>query len=153
MMKYEHYTDSFVYHMEQTTAYCKEKGEQYLKSISSGLTLDQFIAVDILSINPGICQMDLAKVILKDRVYTSRLINALEEKGLAERRLETKGKRPVNKLYLTKEGEKLLSELQEELQEVYEEAFKDFDKKELEATINGILKLKECISKFTVMPL
>lgn len=153
MIKYEHYTDNFIYHMEQTTAYFKEKGEQCLKNMNAGLTLDQFIAVDILSINPGICQMDLAKVILKDRVYTSRLINALEEKGLAERRLETKGKRPVNKLYLTKEGEKLLSELQEELQEVCEEVFKDFDSKELEATINGILKLKECISKYTVMPL
>lgn len=152
-MEYEHYTENLLYHMEQTIVYCKEKGEQYLKSINSGLTLDQFITLDRLAINPGLCQMDLAKIILKDRVYTSRMLNILEEKGLVARRIETKGKRLVKKIYLTAEGEKIHSELQLKLRETYYEVFQDITDEEIEVIKQGVMKLKNCVSKFTIMPL
>lgn len=152
-MRYESYTDHLLYHMEQTTAYCKEKGEQYLKAINAGLTLDQFVAVDTIVNNAGICQMDLAKLMLKDRVYTSRLLSTLEESGLIERKNETKGKRLVKKLYITPEGEKIHDELEQELKETYSEVFEEITDEELETIKKGIIKLKNCISKFTIMPL
>jgi DNA-binding MarR family transcriptional regulator len=152
-MKFEHYTNNWLYQMQQTTAYCMEKGEQFLNSINAGLTLDQFITLDILSLNSGFCQMDLAKAILKDRVYTSRMLNTLEEKDLVERKIETKGKRLVKKVYLTREGERIHSELVQELEEVYIAVFKDIPDDEEEIIKNGIMKIKDCVSKYTVMPL
>lgn len=152
-MKCENFTDCWIYQMKQTIAYCQEKGEQYFKAINVGLTLEQFSALDILSYNNGICQMDLAKMILKDRVCTSRIVGALEEKGLIERRVETKGKRPVKKIYVTEEGEKIHSELKQELEEKFGDVFAEISDEEIEMISNGIQKLKNCISKFTIMPL
>lgn len=152
-MKFEHYTNNWLYQMQQTTAYCFEKGEQFLKNINSGLTLDQFITLDILSIQPGLCQMDLAKAILKDRVYTSRMINGLEDKDLVERKIETKGKRLVKKIYLTRVGKKFHSELSQELEEAYTKIFEEITDGEEEIIKNGIMKIKDCVSKYTVMPL
>lgn len=152
-MKFEHYTDNWLYQMQQTTAYCMEKGEQFLKDINAGLTLDQFITLDILSINSGFCQMDLAKAILKDRVYTSRMLNTLEDKDLVERKVETKGKRLVKKVYLTKEGKRIHSELLQELEEAYTDVFKSITDEEEKTIKKGIMKIKDCVSKFTVMPL
>lgn len=152
-MKYELFTDSVIYQMQQTTAYCIEKGEQFLKAINAGLTIDQFTTIDVLSINDGICQMDLAKIILKDRVYTSRILNTLEEKDLVERRVETKGKRMVKKLYLTDEGKRVHSELKQDLEETFNTVFAEITDEEIGTIRKGIMKLKDCISKFTIMPL
>lgn len=153
MNNIEHYTDCWLYQMEQTTLYCKEKGEQFLRDVNSGLTLDQFISLDILSVQPDICQMELAKAILKDRVYTSRMLNTLEEKGLVERTVETKGKSLVKRLNLTAEGKKLHLELQQELEEAYDAVFNQFTEEEIELITKGIMKLKDAVSKITIMPL
>ncbi len=152
-MKYEFFTDSIIYQMQQATAYCLEKGDQYLKAVNSGLTLDQFITLDVLANQEGICQMDLAKIILKDRVYTSRLVNVLEEKELIDRKLETKGKRLVKKLYLTDEGKNLHLEIKNDLEVSFNEVFSEVTDEELRSISQGIMKLKNCISKFTIMPL
>jgi len=152
-MKCENYTDSVIYQMQQTTLYCQEKGEQYFKAINAGVTLDQFSALDVLSHNSGICQMDLAKIILKDRVYASRIVGVLEEKRLIERRIETKGKRLIKGLYLTSEGEQIHSELKQELEEKFNSVFKEISDEEMEIITKGVLKLKQCLSKFTIMPL
>lgn len=152
-MKFKHYTDNWLYQMQQTTSYCFEKGEQFLKSINAGVTFDQFITLDIISISPGMCQMDLAKAILKDRVYASRMINGLEEKYLVERRNETKGKRLVKKIYLTKEGEKIHSELLRELEEIYTQVFAEITDEQQDILDEGIMRIKDCVSKYTIMPL
>lgn len=152
-MKPDHYTECLMYQMEQLTAYCHEKGEQYFKAINAGLNLDQFVVLDVLSYNNGICQMDLAKIILKDRVYTSRIVNILEEKGLIERKLETKGKRLIKGLYLTNEGKKNYNELKEELHDTYGDVFNEISDEEINTIRNGIQKLKDCIAKYIVMPL
>ena len=152
-MKYNSLTESFIYQMEQTTAYCREKGEQYLKAINAGLTIDQFVAIDILSNNSGICQMDLAKMLLRDRVYTSRILSTLEEKGLVERKIRAKGKVMIKEITLTKDGLNLHSEIKGELKAIYDKVFEEITDAEMEVISNGIMKLKDCISKFTIMPL
>ena len=74
----KHFTDSIVYLMEQTAAYCSSKGSQFFDEANLGVSYDEYIIIDTISFNIGICQRDLSKMILKDRSYTSRVLNGLE---------------------------------------------------------------------------
>ena len=109
MYKCEHYTDSIYYQLEQTAKYCKYLGMQIFQKLDLPISLDEFVILDILIDNEEICQRDLAKLILKDRPCTGRLLNSLEEKGFIERFDDTKNNRLVKKmkfiLNIFKDGE------------------------------------------------
>ena len=79
------------------------------QNLNIPLTMDEFVALDVIQANDGICQRELAKLILKDRPNTGRILNSLEEKGYVERFVDTKNNRLVRKMILTEEGiEKIL---------------------------------------------
>ena len=104
MYKCEHYTDSIYYQLEQTAKYCKYLGMQIFQKLELPISLDEFVILDILIDNEEICQRDLAKLILKDRPCTGRLLNSLEEKGFIKRFVDTKNNRLVKKMKLTSAG-------------------------------------------------
>lgn len=149
----EHYVDSIVYLIEQTSVYFNTKGAQFFEQLNIGITLDQFTAIDTISFNQGICQRDLSKLILKDRSYTSRILNTLEEKGFIERRVETKGKRLVKTLYLTQEGENIILNNQERLKNSFSNVFGDISEEEFISMRATLEKMKDSVSKFTIIPL
>lgn len=147
----EHFTDSIIYLLEQTAVYCRTKGSKFFEDLNIGLSLDQYITLDAISFNQGICQRELSKLILKDRSYTSRILNSLEESNLIERRIETKGKRLVKRLYLTQNGELIISNNQDKLKNSYLQAFETISEEEFETIRNLLEKMKNCISKYTIM--
>src|SRR5574344_1273214 len=104
MTQCEHYTDSIYYHLEQTAKYCRYLGMQVFQKLKLPVTLDEFVAMDTILTNDGICQRDLAKMILKDRPNTGRILNALEEKGYIKRYADTKNNRLVRRTELTEEA-------------------------------------------------
>ena len=104
MYKVEHFTDSIYYQIELTAKYCRSLGTQIFTKLDIPITLDEFSALDVIMLNEGICQRELAKLILKDRANTGRILNILEEKGLIERFADTKNKRLVRKMRLTDKG-------------------------------------------------
>lgn len=145
----KHYFESAIYLMEQTVIYTKIKGAQFFNELKIGVTIDQFVALDAISANENICQRDLSKLILKDRSNTGRILNILEEKGFITRALETKGKRPVKKIYITEKGKKLVEESVPRLRSAFQQVFEDVSDEEL-AVLRGILnKMKTSLSKTT----
>ena len=52
------------------------------------------------------CQRDLAKIILKDRANTGKLLDGLEKQGYITRTLSIKNNRPVKIVEITDEGRK-----------------------------------------------
>ena len=62
--KFGHFVDSFIYELEQTSTYCRERGVQFFKELDIGIAMDEYIAIDVISTNAGISQIDLAKLIL-----------------------------------------------------------------------------------------
>ena len=50
------------------------------------------------------CQRDLAKLILKDRANTGKLLDSLEKRGYVSRMLSIKNNRPVKIVEITEEG-------------------------------------------------
>ena len=88
-----HYTDSMHYELEQTSRLMNTLTNQLFKKLEITITLDEYIALDTVPINAGICQRDLAKLILKDRANTGRILNELEQKGFITRFIDTENNR------------------------------------------------------------
>ncbi len=99
-----HYTDSIHYELEQTSRLMKKLTNQLFEKLGIDLTIDEYSALDTVSVNAGICQRDLAKLILKDRANTGRILNTLEQKGFITRFIDTKNNRLVKKMGITAEG-------------------------------------------------
>lgn len=149
----EHFVNSIVYLMEQTTLYCRTKGAQFFEKLNIGITMDQYSILDTLSFNPGICQRDLSKLILKDRSFTSRLLNSLEDGNFVERKIETRGKRLIKELYLTSKGKEIIDNYHDKLKSLFLEVFKDISEDEFKAVRAGLEKMKDCMSRYTEISL
>lgn len=108
MQQEKHFINSIYYQLEQTAKYCKYWGNQLFEKLGILIPLDEFVILDTISIHGEICQRDLAKLILKDRPSTGRLLNSLEEKGLIKRFADTKNNRLVRKTKLTSKGKIIL---------------------------------------------
>lgn len=110
---FEHYAEGVFYQLELTAKYIKRMGLNYFSKLPIDIGLEEFLALDIIYLNPGICQRDLAKELLKDRASTGRILLLLESKGFVERFVTTKGNRLVRNMKLTPKGEEALVKGQE----------------------------------------
>ena len=144
-----HYTDSLIYSMEQTVVYFKIKGAQLVSALDIGVTIDQFAALDAIYCNNDICQRDLAKLLLKDRSNTGRILNILEENGFVERVADTKNNRLVRKIYLTDKGKNIIETHHEGLRAEFLKMFEDVSEEEFANLRTTLNKLKEVLSKTT----
>ena len=107
----KHFTDTIFYQVELTARYTKMLGMQLFGKLGVGLTIEEFSALDTISANEELCQRDLAKLILKDRANTGKLLDALENKGLVKRELAVKNNRPVKIVTITEKGKETYCEI------------------------------------------
>ena len=105
-----------------------------------GITHDEFVVLDTLSINDGISQIDLAKLILKGRAHTGRFLMSLEEKGLVVRSPSKKGKRLIMQNSVTAKGRLVLQKVSDYI-ERYINDMKLQDKQENAAKLIQLLRV------------
>ena len=117
MQEEKHYINSIYYQLELTAKYCKYLGAQLIDKIGFPISLDEVVTLDTLAMNGDMCQRDLAKIILKDRPSTGRILNNLEEKGYIKRIADTRNNRLIRKIILTESGKNILSEITSKLKE------------------------------------
>ena len=111
----KHFTDTIFYQIELTARYTKLLGTQLFGKLGIGLTPEEFAVLDTISANTELCQRDLAKLILKDRANTGKLLDSLEHKGYVQRDLTSKNNRPVKIVKITNNGLKIYRETYEKL--------------------------------------
>jgi DNA-binding MarR family transcriptional regulator len=109
------FTQSIFYEIELTAKYCKLLGAQVFEKFEIDIPIEEFSVLDTLGNYPDICQRDLAKIILKDRANTGKILDSLERKGLVERHLSIKKNRPVKIVRLTEQGELKKKEVTERI--------------------------------------
>lgn len=120
---------------------------QLFQKLDLPINLDEFVVLDTLLGHEGICQRDLAKLILKDRPSTGRLLNSLEEKGYIERFVDTKNNRLVRKMKLTPLGLKTTQEVTTIIRNYIEKLPKVLPDEEKLELINSIKKFREGLEK------
>lgn len=128
----EHFTDTVMYEIELTSKYIKHMGNEMFNRLGFDITPEEYAALDTINVHNNICQRDLAKLILKDRAGTGRIIVSLEEKKLVERYVDTKGNRLVKKMKITENGINVLNSAYKTIKEVglipFEKHFTEQDK-------------------------
>lgn len=147
MYKCQHYTDSIFYQFEQTAKYCRLLGVQVFQKLNMPISPDEFYALDVIMMHDNICQRELAKLILKDRPNTGRILDSLEEKGYIERFADTKNNRLVRRMKITDTGKKITEETSERLREYISnlpKIFSDEDKNRLKELI---IRFRENLEK------
>ena len=127
-----HYTDSIHYELEQTSRLMKKVTTQLFEKLEIGLSIDEYAALDTVSVNAGICQRDLAKLILKDRANTGRILDSLEQKGFITRFIDTKNNRLVKKMGITERGLKELDTINKKVKQYLESVTKTISDEDIE---------------------
>lgn len=122
--------------------------EQY----SVGFSVEEYAILDTLLCENGLCQRDLAKLILKDRANTGKLLDGLEKKGLITRKLSVKNNRPVKLIEITELGIKQAEDAAARIRPHYLSVKKKIDNSdiakvgelltELRKTLNESLKIQ-----------
>ena len=143
-MNFEHYTQSIFYDLEFTTKYIKRMGYNFCNELNMSIGPEEVLALEIIYLNPGICQRDLAKNLLKDRAGTGRVLLQLEAKGFVERFVDTKGNRLVRKMKLTESGKDMLKLATNKIEpyvKKIKEAFSEEDKNQLKNLLDKFRRI------------
>jgi len=150
-LKRSRFTDSVFYDLQQTAKYSKALGIQFFEKICSDLKPEEFGALDVLIENPDICQRDLAKLIIKDRASTGKILDSLEYKGYITRHIDMKNNRLVRKMKITKAGRELLNEINQKLMENYKVVLEHISREEILELRKGLKKLSEAFTALVKM--
>lgn len=137
----KHYIESIYYDIELTARVMKVLGAQTFERLNIGVTPEEHAALDTISCHPGICQRDLAKLILKDRANTGRILNSLEEKGLITRFVDIKNNRLIKKMAMTEAGYAKLQDTNGKIKLMLQQVSSKFPQEEID-------KLQQALRKF-----
>lgn len=111
-----------------------------------GVTRPQSRLLFLLSRTPGETQAALADRMEVERITLCRMVDRLEEAGLAERRADPNDRR-VWRIFLTPPGEKILEKLNAIGQTLHEELMAVLAPGEDEQFFKTLSKLRETLSK------
>lgn len=141
------YADKLPYIIEKTSVYFRLSGSQLLSKLGCSLTVEQFITLDTIAFNEGICQRDLAKIVLKDRSNITRILNILEQKGLIKRENTNKGKRMVKTAVLTPQGKCVIDRYSQAMKDNLDEILNKIEPEKLDIVKDVLLSLLDEISQ------
>ena len=142
MPKCLHYTDTLNYEIEQVARLLRLISVRVFEKLEIDVTPDEYVALDTILCNSGICQRDLAKLILKDRANTGRILDSLEEKGLITRFIDTKNNRLVKKMGLTESGVKKIHQINKKIEGFINSSKRKLTDEELENIHSSLKKLR-----------
>ena len=116
-----------------------------LKQSNVGLTPEQFLLIDLLWNNGPMSQQKMADSMQKDKNSITKLVDALEKKGLVERCKEPNDRRS-NTLVLTKKAESMKSGAKEAGISMLDKVLDGISEEELKAFLDTLGKLTNNMS-------
>ena len=143
----EHFRNTIFYQIELTARYCKLLGAQVFEKFNVGLTVEEYTILDTLLAENKLCQRDLAKLILKDRANTGKLLDGLEKKGFITRKLAVKNNRPVKLIEITKEGIMQAEEAANKIRPHYIEIKEQIANSDIAKLGESLTELRNVLSK------
>lgn len=141
------YIDTPSYDLELTSKYTKTLLSQFFSKFCSEITPEEFVVLETISCHRGLCQRDLAKLILKDRANTGRIVESLCKRGFAVRYNDTKNNRLVRKVNITDKGETIIKDLRIRFQPYQEKMSQIFTKEDLLILRASLKKMRDAISQ------
>ncbi|PKP00470.1 MAG: MarR family transcriptional regulator [Bacteroidetes bacterium HGW-Bacteroidetes-8] len=122
--------------------------KQYLNKIfhnrGFNLTPEQYLVIDTLWDEGVLSQQQIADIIIKDKNSVTKLIDALEKKGLVQRRTDEQDRR-LNKIHLTEEALNIKDIITEIAIESTNTIFKNIPREDLEKFVSVLNKMSQNI--------
>lgn len=143
----EHFRDTIFYQIELTARYCKLLGAQVFEQFNVGLSVEEFSILDTLLVQKELCQRDLAKLILKDRANTGKLLDGLEKKGFITRKLSKKNNRPVKLIEITKSGIKQAEDAARQIRPQYKSIKEKIDNSDIARVGELLAELRQILNE------
>ena len=141
------FSKTVFYKIDQLSIYTQMLAKNFFEIRNVDLTSDEFAALNLILNNPNICQRDLAKLLLRDRVRTGRILNSLEEKGYVKRINDTKNNRLIRRITITKTGKKLYNEQFSIMSQVMDKVLEKFPEEKMEELYETLIKLETALSE------
>lgn len=113
-----------------------------MKAADIDLTSPQYAALAVLQDNPGIDQATLAGLIAHDRATIGGVVERLSAKGLVERQTNTADRR-AKRLFLTAQGNKLLTWLHPLVEDIQAEILPGLNEREKREFVRLAIKIAE----------
>lgn len=116
------------------------KGETWRRLKPFAVTPEQWVVLNRLSTEEGVCQRELAGRIVKDQPNTTRILDKMEQKGLIRRDPDPLDRRAFL-VFLTEKGKSVREELLPVVQQFREKSIRGFSDAEIKLA-------KEFLRKF-----
>jgi DNA-binding MarR family transcriptional regulator len=104
------------------------------------ISIDQWVILKKVSEEEGISQVDLANATYKDPASVTRILDILEKKGWAERRVDENSRRAY-KIHLTTEGSLFVEKMLPLVLSIREKGKENLTLKEIETTKKVLKKM------------
>lgn len=136
--------DVVFYTIDKSIKSYRQFAQKRIKNAGFSITIDQWLILKNIQENPEINQHELGRKVFKDSASVNRIIDILVKSNLLERDVHTQDRRK-KALAVTKEGAKILTEVQEIVLENRARALQDIPleelvtlKKNLQQIINNV---------------
>ena len=150
IMDYEYltkYEDSLFYQIHVSAKIFHMLFDQFFKELKIGLSANEHLALKVISETKDCCQRDLARILLKDRSNTGKLVNFLKEQGYIEIKLSTKNNRPVKILTITKKGSKIIDKMSKITEPIVKKIQSEISKEVIEETKKSLQNFIKVVEK------
>ena len=109
MNKFE-FDDSLGYLVSKANAAMRGKFNKFIVELGLNSSSEQWGLLNVVKVNPGMTQKEIAAKIDKDKTNVTRMIDVLERDGRLKRESDPKDRR-IFRIYLTEAGELLIKKL------------------------------------------
>ena len=142
-----HYTEGMLFQVRLTSRYLSLMGTQVFEKLSMPISFEDYLILDIISYNEGICHRDLAKMLLRDRSNLGKIVSKLEQLKLVKVKLDTRNNRTVKKIYITDKGCNLCDKIYEKVEPHINFVMNRIDTKEQELVSNSLMKFRQILDE------
>ena len=140
-LKMELLNQSFFYTLEKAIKVYRQYFQTQLKNAGYGITLDQWLVLNMIIDYNGITQTEIAKRVFKDKASITRIFDLLESNGYIERIPHpTHGK--MTQINITQKGDETIEMLKKDVPKFRDFALKNISedqKKETQAVLKSII--------------
>ena len=136
MMDYEYQPYGSL--IELTAKIMKQRLQRKFNELELGITVDQWLILDVLLKKDGVSQYSIAQKTYKDAPTVTRIIDLLEKKSLIERRTDLEDRRKYS-IFLSEKGRAKTERVLPLVQEYRKKGWEGLEKEDFE-------KLKEILT-------
>lgn len=138
-----YYTEGMFFQIRMTSRYMNIVGNKVFEKLKTNISFEEYLILEIISYNEGICPIDLAKMLLRDRSNLGKIVSNLEKYKFLRVKPALKNNRTVKNLFLTENGKKVCNDVYMKFNPYMDKVYAAFSKEEQETISKYLIKCRK----------